>query len=127
MKALRVKAHDIGLTHPRTGRGLFKSEIHRLLHNPIYHGDFDWDGQHYTGVHQPLITRDTFEHVQAVMRRKPGAGARYPKQRHPFMGLLTCAKCGCAITAERKKGRYVYYHCTNFHGECDNSYIREER
>jgi hypothetical protein len=43
------------------------------------------------------------------------------------MGLLTCALCGCAITAERKKGRYVYYHCTNFRGECGNSYIREER
>jgi site-specific DNA recombinase len=51
----------------------------------------------------------------------------YPKQRHAFMGLLTCAKCGCAITAERKKGKYVYYHCTDHHGECDNSYIREER
>ncbi|PYQ92697.1 MAG: hypothetical protein DMG02_00460 [Acidobacteria bacterium] len=43
------------------------------------------------------------------------------------MGLLTCAKCGCAITAERKKGKYVYYHCTDFRGECDNTYIREER
>jgi len=43
------------------------------------------------------------------------------------MGLLTCATCGCAITAERKKGKYVYYHCTGFHGSCDNVYIREER
>jgi len=43
------------------------------------------------------------------------------------MGLLRCAKCGCAITGERKKGKYVYYHCTNYHGGCDNTYIREER
>jgi site-specific DNA recombinase len=43
------------------------------------------------------------------------------------MGLLTCAQCGCAITAELKKGKYVYYHCTDHHGGCDNSYIREER
>ena len=42
------------------------------------------------------------------------------------MGLLTCAKCGCSITAEMKKGKYVYYHCTNFRGACDNSYIRQE-
>jgi len=42
------------------------------------------------------------------------------------MGLLICAKCGCSITAEMKKGKYVYYHCTNFRGECDNSYIRQE-
>jgi predicted nucleic acid-binding protein len=44
----------------------------------------------------------TFDQVQAVLRRK--RRSRYPKQRHAFMGLLTCAKCGCAITAERKKG-----------------------
>ena len=43
------------------------------------------------------------------------------------MGLLTCARCGCAITAERKKGKYAYHHCTDFHGGCENTYIREER
>jgi hypothetical protein len=42
------------------------------------------------------------------------------------MDLLTCAKCGCSITAEMKKGKYVYYHCTNFRGECANSDIRQE-
>jgi len=43
------------------------------------------------------------------------------------MGLLTCTLCGCAITAERKKSKYVYYHCTNFGGDCANTYIREEK
>ena len=28
------------------------------------------------------------------------------------MGLLTCARCGCSMTAEMKKGKYVYYRCT---------------
>jgi hypothetical protein len=51
----------------------------------------------------------------------------YPKQQHAFMGLLTCARCGCSITAERKKGKYTYYRCTGFHGPCGNAYIREER
>ena len=43
------------------------------------------------------------------------------------MGLLTCARCGCALTAEKKKGRYVYYRCTGYHGPCGNTYIREEQ
>jgi len=42
------------------------------------------------------------------------------------MGLLTCGRCGCSITAEKKKGRYIYYRCTGFHGRCGNSYVREE-
>ena len=31
------------------------------------------------------------------------------------------------MTAEKKKGKYVYYRCTGFHGPCGNTYIREER
>ena len=125
LKALLAKAQAIGLTHPRTGRRLFKSEIHRLLQNPIYAGDFVWDGTKYPGCHQAVITRELFDDVQAIPRRKPRA--RHLKQRHAFMGLLTCANCGCAITAERKKGKYVHYHWTNYHGGCDNTYIREEQ
>lgn len=31
------------------------------------------------------------------------------------------------MTAEKKKGKYVYYRCTGFHGKCGNAYIREEQ
>ena len=44
LKGLLQCARGIGFTHPRTGRALFKSELHRLLKNPIYYGDFVWDG-----------------------------------------------------------------------------------
>jgi site-specific DNA recombinase len=125
LKALLAQAHAIGLVHPRTGRRLFKSELHHLLTNPLYYGDFRWDGQQYPGTHEPLITRTMFDDAQAVLHRRPRA--TYPKQRHAFRGLLTCAQCGCAMTAERKKGKYVYYHCTDHYGGCDNTYIREER
>jgi site-specific DNA recombinase len=104
---------------------MMKAEIHRILRNPIYTGDFRWNGTLFHGSHEPLSSRDTFNAVHAVLNRKPRA--RYPKQRHAFMGLLTCARCGCAMTAERKKGKYTYYRCTAFHGRCGNAYIREER
>jgi site-specific DNA recombinase len=42
------------------------------------------------------------------------------------MGLLACGRCGCTITAERKKGKYTYYRCTGFKGRCGNAYVREE-
>jgi len=125
LKALTAKAHAAGLTHPRSGRRMMKAEIHRILQNPIYTGDFRWHGKLFHGSHEPLISRVMFAAVQAVLNRKPRA--RYPKQRHAFMGLLTCARCGCAMTAERKKGKYTYYRCTAFHGRCGNTYIREER
>ena len=43
------------------------------------------------------------------------------------MGLLQCTRCGCSMTAELKKGKYVYYRCTGFKGACGNIYIREEK
>ncbi|MGH7554588.1 MAG: recombinase family protein [Longimicrobiales bacterium] len=125
LKALTVKAHAMGLTHPRSGRRMMKAEIHRILQNLIYTGEFRWHGKRYQGSHTPLVSRELFLQVQDVLNRKPRA--QYPKQKHPFMGLLTCARCGCAITAERKKGKYTYYRCTGFHGRCGNSYIREEQ
>jgi hypothetical protein len=39
---------------------------------------------------------------------------------------LKCAQCGCAITAEIKKDRYIYYHCTFDKGNCGGLYVREE-
>ena len=30
------------------------------------------------------------------------------------------------FTAEIKKGKYVYYHCTNGKGSCSKNYVREE-
>src|SRR5207249_1817508 len=65
--------------------------------------------------------------VQAVLKGKRKGPGRYTKRQHAFMGLLTCARCGCAMTAEKKKGQYVYYRCTGFHGRCGNTYIREEQ
>ncbi|WP_246678417.1 MULTISPECIES: zinc ribbon domain-containing protein [unclassified Mesorhizobium] len=50
-----------------------------------------------------------------------------------FSGLMTCARCGCAVVAEIKKGKYVYYHCTGHsdkgrggYAECRRKYDREE-
>jgi hypothetical protein len=35
-------------------------------------------------------------------------------------------RCGCSMTAEKKKGKYTYYRCTGHRGLCGNAYIREE-
>lgn len=47
----------------------------------------------------------------------------------PFVlkGMITCAYCGCVVTPEIKKKRYVYYSCTNGKGGCKRTYVREER
>ena len=125
LKALTRKANDIGLWHWRGDRPLSKSGIHRMLGTCIYTGDFRWLGKRHKGSHAPLVTHEMFNRVQAELGGKPRP--RCPRPCHAFMRLLTCARCGCAMTAERKKGKYVYYRCTHYHGPCGNTYIREER
>ena len=43
-----------------------------------------------------------------------------------FQGLMFCGHCGCALVAEIKKKRYVYYHCTGNKGKCPEKWVREE-
>src|SRR5262249_2881597 len=89
------------------------------------HDSFRWLGRVHHGSHDALVSHETFRQVQHVLGGKPRV--RLPKSRHAFMGLLTCARCGCQMTAETKKsGRYTYYHCTGYRGRCGNTYIREE-
>ncbi|MDZ4229289.1 MAG: zinc ribbon domain-containing protein, partial [Patescibacteria group bacterium] len=50
----------------------------------------------------------------------------YASKNLAFRGLITCANCGCRVTGEVKKGKYTYWHCTNYHGNCKREYIPEK-
>jgi len=51
---------------------------------------------------------------------------RRQKHNWTFQGLVSCGHCGCALTAEIKKGRLIYYHCTGHKGKCPEKWVREE-
>ncbi|MEN6519890.1 MAG: recombinase zinc beta ribbon domain-containing protein [Armatimonadota bacterium] len=91
----------------------------------MYYGEFDWDGQTYQGIHEPLVSRELWKKVQDVLSDNGNHRARQQKHEWAFQGLVSCGHCGCALTAEKKKGRYVYYHCTGHKG-CPEKYVREE-
>lgn len=124
LKVLTRKAAAMGLTNRTGGTPLVKAKIHQLLQNPIYHGEFYWLGQLHQGLHTPIISRDLFARVQDVFAA--ANHSKHTRRRHAFAGLVTCGRCGCAFTAETKKGQYVYYHCTGYKGPCGNTYVREE-
>ena len=103
-----------------------KSLIHKILTNPVYYGDFRYIGKIYNGKHIPIITKDLFESVKQVLALKGKRRTRNQKYNWAFQGLLSCGHCGCALTAEIKKQKYVYYHCTGHKGKCPEKYTREE-
>jgi site-specific DNA recombinase len=123
LQSLQHKITEEGL-RSKGGRKLQKSEVAYVLNSPMYYGDFRWHGKIYRGIHEPVITKGLFQAAQAVMKRYNVV--RTTKMDFAFRGLLTCGLCGTAFTAERKKGRYVYYHCSFSKTRCKNNYFREE-
>lgn len=125
VSSLHNYARRAGLTYRGSQRHCSRSNIERILKNPIYAGEFKWRGKTHGGKHIPIITRPLFDEVQEQFGR-----ANKPKRttkEFAFKGLLVCGYCGCSITAETKKGKYTYYRCTNGKGHCPQTYIREER
>jgi DNA invertase Pin-like site-specific DNA recombinase len=126
LKELLEMARSDGLLSPRSGKPASKAHIHKILCNRFYYGQFTWRGKVYDGSHEPLVSRELWDKVQAILRDR---GTKKPKKRKhnfAFSGLITCKHCGCAVVGEIQKGRYVYYHCSGHKQKCPEPYVREE-
>ncbi len=123
---LTRQANAEGLAYRRSGAKVYKSVVAKILHNPIYYGDFIWKERLYRGTHEPIITKDLFDQVQAIFEQREGRRTRFQTYHWAFQGLVSCGHCGCAMVAERKKHRYTYYHCTGHKGRCGEKYVKEE-
>jgi site-specific DNA recombinase len=74
------------------------------------------------GIHEPIISEELFEEVQAVMAGRKGNWPTKQNAREEFTlrGHLLCSRCGSKLTASSSKGnggKYFYYHCTPKCGE----------
>ena len=105
-----------------SGKQFPKDQVKRLLTNPFYYGHFRYAGEVHEGKHTPIMSKKLFDQVQATLakRGRPQKGSTAPQV---FCGLLRCATCDLAITAEKKVKRqkngnvheYTYYRCTRKH------------
>ena len=107
-----------------TGTCISKTNLHKMLINPFYIGQFEWSGQTYKGTHPGLISSELYVQAQNVLNRHNRP--KYSKHEIAFRGMLTCAHDDCMVTGEIKKGKYVYYHCTGYRGPCALPRFREE-
>ena len=116
-------AREWGLTG-HSNRPIALSRLVFLLSNPFYIGLFRYKGQTHEGKHPSIVSRELFDRVQTVLKKRK-RGTYKPKKEFPFRNLLFCAHCGGAITAERQKGHH-YYRCSKRKGPCKLGYTREE-
>jgi site-specific DNA recombinase len=123
LKTLTRLARDMGLTS-RKGRKVGMSSIAYALGKLIYTGDFKWDGVIYRGKHEPIISRELFDEV--TRRRTADSHPQHQRIKHAFKGMVRCGTCGCLVTAETHKGKYIYYHCSHARGDCTEKAVTEK-
>ena len=123
--------------------------IHAILTNPTYTGDLaqgrsrvksykvhqietvpreEW--VEVAGTHEAIIDYETFDKVQALLKRDTRTSPEGRKV-HLSSGFLKCADCGRAITRCVSKNNHVYYACSTYKNRsrtaCTMHSIKHER
>ena len=120
---------------PENGKYVWdESYLKDLLRNPVYCGDMASQKRYYRfkigsqgdkapdewitveDTHEPIISRDTFELVQAKIRSRKRQNTT--GEYSIFAGLLRCAECGGALTIRKtnsKEPREIYSCSTYIH------------
>jgi DNA invertase Pin-like site-specific DNA recombinase len=92
------------------GRPLSPFRYQHFLRNPFYCGLFVLNGEMHEASNEALVTKEMFDRVQDMMKRrsKPNQDRLKP---YVYRGLLKCGECGWGITMETQKG-HNYLRCT---------------
>jgi site-specific DNA recombinase len=114
-KQLSNHLYEQGL-RTQTGKKVHGGNIQRILSRTFYYGVMESNGKFYPANHEPLISQKLFEQCQELSGNKSRPRAK--TKGFTLSGFIKCESCGCAVTAEIKKGKYIYYHCTNGRGAC---------
>jgi site-specific DNA recombinase len=134
LTAIQREITSAGLKGRNNKKPLPLSSVGNLLRHPFYYGVFSFNNELHQGTHVPMITKDTFDAVQAALIAVGKPRKHRGNKGFEFLNFARCGSCGHCITAERhvkKSGRrYHYYRCThkNKKQHCDDrSFIREEK
>ncbi len=108
-----------------TGPKLFTTaSIRGILHNPFYAGNIIYKGKIVPGAHEAIITQDTFDHVQDLMKKNSGRSetlAVRPERQYLLKGIIRCAYCGLPMWSQTYTNGQRYYrehNASRSHGIC---------
>ena len=98
----------------------------RMFKNIFYIGKFEYSGYICENAqHEAIIDEHTFNIIQE--RLSGQSKAKTHDEQFPYQGLMRCPICGGVLSPELKKGKYIYYHCNDYHkkGCKAKSYINQ--
>ena len=102
-----------GLT--RTGAQIDKKYLHKLLRNRIYLGELSLKGSWFPGAHPPIIDRELWDKVHAVLSKDShgrGVETKIRSRTDALLRGLLYAPSGERMypTYSRKRGRKYHYY-----------------
>lgn len=118
--------HRLGMRNA-FGTKILSSRIEHTLKNPFYYGVMRMKGELYQHKYPPIISEELFDKVQEVINGHHKAPVHYAGKALLFRGLIKCEQCGCTVSGDIKKQKYVYYSCNNAKGMCTKKWVKEEK
>jgi len=112
----------------KNGKLIARSVIEHILNDEFYYGIAYSKkyGLRYPHRYKPLITKELFEKCRDIRTGRKKKPSQMTAKPFIFRGLITCKNCGCLMSPELKKGRFIYYSCTNAKGNCKKVYVPEK-
>lgn len=80
-------------------------------------------------MHEPIVSRDTFEQVQFLMKKRTRTPGFISEKKivHPYAGILVCGDCGCNMQRVTCRDGY---ECGTYHRKgnerCHSHFIKRE-
>lgn len=127
LKEIRKKTIEWGLRNKIKSKAyLSTSQVDQVLRNPFYYGIMKYKGKLYPHIYKPLISKELFRECEKVREGRSKVYSKETKTEFIFKGLIKCKDCGCSISPEIKKGKYVYLRPNTKQG-CNCKTIKEEQ
>ena len=133
LTALQQEATKLGITGRQNNKPvLHLSTLGNLLRCQFYYGVFVHKGEIHQGMHVPMISKKTFDEIQAALVAVAKPRKRQDLKGFFFLDFATCGSCGHCITGERhiktSGRRFHYYRCTHKGPACEERvYLRDEK
>ena len=109
MQEIRKKTIKWGLKNKtKSNTYLSVSQIEKILKNPFYYGIARYKGQEYKHIYPKLIDKELFDKCDDVRNGRHRNRSNTTKTEFIFKGMIKCKNCGCTVTPELKKGKYIY-------------------
>lgn len=125
IEELRKKTMQWGLKNKtKSDTYLSTSQVDTILKNPFYYGIMRSKGNLYPHIYKPIISLELFKKCEAVRNKRSKIYSKETNIDFIFKGLIRCKNCGCSVTPEIKKDRYIYLR-PNSKAGCDCKQITE--